>query len=236
MSTVILLCAIGALVVAFLLGMLFGFMVVEANDCKAGVAILLMIALVALVGYTVTGNAAEIPRAAAQYQRALTANARLVWGLDAPIATFAGQVHQESGWKADARSAYAGGLAQFTPATAEWIGGAYADLADPQPYNPTWALRALVRYDRMLWERNPASTPCDRMAFALSSYNGGEGWLRKEQARAAAGGADRRLWFSNVERFCMRAPDMCRENRDYPRRILLQHQLVYSSWGGLTSC
>jgi hypothetical protein len=22
---------------------------------------------------------------------------------------------------------------------------------------------------------------CDRMAFALSSYNGGEGWLRREQ-------------------------------------------------------
>jgi soluble lytic murein transglycosylase-like protein len=80
--------------------------------------------------------AAEIPRAAAQYQRALTANVRLVWGLDAPVATFAGQVHQESGWKPDARSPYAGGLAQFTPATAEWIGGVFPDLAERQPFNP----------------------------------------------------------------------------------------------------
>jgi soluble lytic murein transglycosylase-like protein len=178
----------------------------------------------------------EIPRAAVQYRHALTSSARLVWGLNAPVATFAGQVHQESAWRADARSPYADGLAQFTPATAEWIGDVYPDLAARQPFNPAWALRALVRYDRFLWTRNPAATECDRMAFALASYNGGEGWLRREQARAAAKGADRLRWFAHVERHCIRADWACRENRDYPRKILLKHQLVYTAWGLATAC
>lgn len=32
-----------------------------------------------------------------QYRRDLTRSARLVWGLDAPVATMAAQIHQESG-------------------------------------------------------------------------------------------------------------------------------------------
>lgn len=180
--------------------------------------------------------AQDIPRAAHQYQRALTANARLMWGLNAPVAAFAGQVHQESAWRADARSPFASGLAQFTPATAEWIGDVYADLASPQPFNPAWALRALVRYDLWLWDRNPAATECDRMAFALVSYNGGEGWLRREQTRAAAKGDDRLRWFGHVERWCIRAAWACAENRDYPRKILLRHQAIYASWGPGVSC
>lgn len=204
---------------------------------RPAVAILAAFVATAATMAAAVGTArAEIPRAAAQHRHALTANARLVWGLDAPIATFAGQVHQESGWRADARSPYAVGLAQFTPATAEWIGGVYADLGERQPYNPAWSLRALVRFDRFLWERNPAATPCDRMAFALSAYNGGEGWLRREQARTAAASADRLRWFGHVERHCARAAWACDENRDYPRRILMTHQRVYGSWGALTPC
>lgn len=190
----------------------------------------------ALLLYAPHAIGQEIPRAAVQYQRALTSNARLVWGLNAPVAAFAGQVHQESAWRADARSPFANGLAQFTPATAEWIGGVYADLGDRQPFNPAWALRALVRYDRWLWNRNPAATDCDRMAFALVSYNGGEGWLRREQARAVTKGDDRLRWFGHVERWCIRAEWACRENRDYPRKILLRHQAIYASWGPGVPC
>jgi len=181
-------------------------------------------------------SAQDIPRAAHQYQRALTSNARVVWGLNAPVATFAGQVHQESAWRASAQSPFASGLAQFTPATADWIGDVYPDLANPQPFNPAWALRALVRYDRWLWDRNVAATDCDRIAFTLVSYNGGEGWLRKEQARAAAKGADRLRWFGHVEQWCLRSAANCAENRDYPRKILKRHQALYASWGPAVSC
>jgi soluble lytic murein transglycosylase-like protein len=182
------------------------------------------------------GRASEIPRAAQQYHRPLVANARAVWGLNAPVATFAGQIHQESGWRPDARSPYAGGLAQFTPSTAEWIGGVFPDLAERQPFNPGWALRALVRYDRYLWERNPASSACDRMAFALAAYNGGEGWLRREQRIAQAAGAAPDRWFGAVALRCARAEWACAENRAYPAVILMRHQRLYAAWGPMTAC
>lgn len=63
--------------------------------------------------------AASIPVEARQYQRELTRNARAVWGLNAPVSTFAAQIHQESQWNARARSPVgAQGLAQFMPTTA----------------------------------------------------------------------------------------------------------------------
>ncbi|MGP5977238.1 transglycosylase SLT domain-containing protein, partial [Pseudomonas aeruginosa] len=121
----------------------------------------------------------RIPTAAEQYRRTLVRSAHAEWGLSAPIATFAAQVHQESRWRADARSPVgAQGLAQFMPGTAEWIAGLYpAALGTNQPFNPGWALRALVTYDRWLYDRNQASSECDRWAFVLSAYNGGQGWV-----------------------------------------------------------
>ena len=39
----------------------------------------------------------------------------------------------------------ASGLAQFIPRTAEWISGIYPNELGERAYNPTWAIRALVR-------------------------------------------------------------------------------------------
>ena len=47
---------------------------------------------------------AQIPDTANRYKRDLIRNARLEWGLDAPISTLAAQIHQESTWNAEARS------------------------------------------------------------------------------------------------------------------------------------
>lgn len=169
----------------------------------------------------------SVPRAAQQYRRDLTRNAHLVWGLGAPVSTFAAQIHQESAWRPDARSPYAHGLAQFTPATADWIGGLDPALANPDTGNPVWALRALVRYDAWLYARVPAASnarPCDRMALALRAYNGGLGWLQRE-ARAG----------KPCEAF--RSPANCRENRDYPQRILTRLEPIYVRAGwGLGAC
>ncbi|MGI1562022.1 transglycosylase SLT domain-containing protein, partial [Klebsiella michiganensis] len=128
--------------------------------------------------------AASIPVEARQYQRELTRNARAVWGLNAPVSTFAAQIHQESQWNARARSPVgAQGLAQFMPATASWIAGIYPEqLKDHQPYNPSWSMRALVQYNRWHWQRiTGTASDCDRMAFALSAYNGGLGWVQKDR-------------------------------------------------------
>lgn len=196
-----------------------------------------------------------IPHEAVRYQRDLTRNARLVWGLDAPVATFAAQIHQESRWNPAARSPVgAQGLAQFMPATAQWIGGAYPALANnttreradaaPGPettgqggpaFNPIWALRALVTYDRHLWDRAGVwESDCQRMAAALAGYNGGLGWVLRDRRLALANGADPAVWFGEVDRFnAGRSRAAFAENRGYPRRILLALEPIYgrAGWG-----
>lgn len=179
--------------------------------------------------------AAEPPRAALAWRGELTRAARFVFGLDAPVAVFGAQVHQESAWRPEARSAYAGGLAQFTPDTAEWISGVYK-LGPAEPFNPSWALRALVQYDAHLLALNGAASECDRWGFALSAYNGGQGWLNRDRRLAASRGADAARWFGHVERFSPRSAAAMKENRDYPRRILLKLQPRYANWGRVIDC
>lgn len=173
---------------------------------------------------------AGVPRDAVRYQRDLISNARAVWGLNAPVATFAGQVHQESTWKADARSRTgAAGLAQFMPRTADWISGLYKDeLGENEPLNPAWALRALVRYDKLLRDGvKRFDSECDRMKFALSDYNGGAGWRMKRQARSAQPG--------HYETSAAINPGISeanqRENYEYALRIVNRWQPLYSTWG-----
>jgi soluble lytic murein transglycosylase-like protein len=174
-------------------------------------------------------HAQPIPREAQRYQLTLKREAQQVWGLQAPVATFAGQVHQESRWRIDARSPVgAVGLAQFMPSTATWISGITPGLSDRAPTNPTWALRALVTYDKWLYSRIKAADACQTMAFALSAYNGGLGWVYKRQR------------LSNQPGVCLGAtcninpgitPASQAENQDYPALILLTHAPLYRTWG-----
>lgn len=179
---------------------------------------------------------AQIPTAALAHRRVLIANARAVWGLTAPVAVVAAQIHQESGWRVDAKSKYASGLAQFTPDTATWISGVYPELVSNQPLSPAWALQAVVRYDDFLLQRMTAATPCDRWAFTLSAYNGGEGNLRKDVALAKKSGADPTRWWGHVEHFSNRAGWAFHENREYEKRIMLLIQPRYLTWGPGVDC
>lgn len=170
------------------------------------------------------GNMVRIPLDAYRYRADLTRSARLAWGLDAPVSTFAAQIHQESAWRADARSHVGAlGLAQFMPATERWINGAYpVELAEHGgALNPTWALRALTRYDRWIWDRLAgAGKPCERMASTLRAYNGGLGWVQKE---ARTGQPCR----------AFRSAASCSENLIYPTRILGRFEPAYvqAGWG-----
>lgn len=182
---------------------------------------------------------AQVPRAALQYRRALTQEMRLVWGMDAPIATVAGQLHQESGWRADAKSPYAGGLSQFTPATAEWLAKAYPEVGKAAPFEPAWALRAVARYDKHLYDRiSGAETECERWAFTLSGYNGGAGWVTRQRAATAKAGRNPNRWFGSVEDVRVRAEWAHKENRGYPDRILRKLQPIYVTalWGRGVTC
>jgi soluble lytic murein transglycosylase-like protein len=195
------------------------------------------ILLVLLVASTAE---AQIPRAAHQYRRLITANARLVFGLNSPTAVIFSQIHQESAFRADAQSPYASGLGQFTPATAQDMGRWYADLADVDVFNPGWSVRALVRYDQRLLARvsTTVTNECHAWAMTLAQYNGGPGWVDRDRRLAAMRGADPNRWWGHVERHSNRAAWAFKENRSYPRRILLvlQPRYVQALWGRSVDC
>jgi len=160
-------------------------------------------------------------------------SARQAWGLDAPVAAFAAQVHAESAWNPLAVSRVgAKGMAQFMPGTATWW--CQINKLSPeecQPENPAWALRALVGFDRWLYERVSGPSEYDRLWGALRAYNGGLGHWQKEAALAGAPPAKGR---DSIDATCgraKRAPVHCQENLGYPRRILITLQPLYRGWG-----
>ena len=203
----------------------------------AGQAVFSVLGVAVIALLCCEAGARDLPRGARHHQRDLTREARIVYGLNAPVPLFAAQIHQESAWRDDARSPVgAEGLAQFMPATSTWMTAidpaALGDIA--QPFNPQWAIRAMVRYDRWLSKRVKGHTPCDRWWAVLRSYNGGLGhW--KAEARFAADPLDRTC----VDAHCgkaRRAPVHCRENLHYPERILIRHQEHYATWGRTVNC
>lgn len=195
---------------------------------------IIAIALTLLSGCVVPAQAGDtIPRECLKYRRDLVRNAREVFGMDAPVATLAAQMRQESGCRANAKSPYADGLTQFTPATATWIAGLFPELASADAMNPAWALRAQAHYMYRLVGRANGETACDSMWFGLWGYNGGEGWVQRDKRLAAAAGANPRRHV-DVEPFnAGRAPAMFRENRGYPVAIIGRWQplFVAAGWG-----
>jgi soluble lytic murein transglycosylase-like protein len=182
--------------------------------------------------YTCAFAASDIPAEAKQHQRTLIREARAQWGIDAPVAVFAAQIHQESLWRADAVShAGAQGMAQFMPATARWLPEVLPHTGKPAPFSPSWAIRALVGYDLWLWKRVTAATLCDRMAMTLSAYNGGLGWVYKDQRLAASKGLHSGLWRDVAVVNAGRSAAAFRENRQYPQRILQRLLPRYSAAG-----
>ncbi|EFH3410628.1 transglycosylase SLT domain-containing protein [Escherichia coli] len=185
-------------------------------------------------GFFSQAHAAEPPTAAKPYRAELVRNARAVWGMDAPVADFAGQFQQESGWNPAARSPVgAQGMAQFMPSTADWISKQFPELRSREPFNPSWAIRALMQYDQWLWQRVSGRDNCQRMAFTLSAYNGGLGWVNRDKKLATQRGLNAAVWFDAVATVnAGRSAANWRENRGYPQRILYQNAPRYLSWGG----
>lgn len=181
----------------------------------------------------------KIPRAALQYRSELIRASRMVWGLDAPVAVFAAQIHTESWWKnGTVSSAGAQGLAQFMPSTAKWLPQVAPETGVPAPFDPRWSLRACVAYDKYLFDRirprRVALSEWNRMAFTLSAYNGGLGWTNRDRTEALQSGLDPDMWFGHVEQAnAGRRASAVRENRRYVRFILRERQQAYveAGWG-----
>lgn len=204
-------------------------------ECVKWFSIAVLVSLFLAAFFSSEARAADIPKAAETHRATLIRTARLVWGMDAPVAVFAGQIHAESRWREGAVSRVGAlGMAQFMPKTAAWMPQIDPALAPVQPRNPAWAMRALVRYDLWLWQRVSGADALERMAFALSGYNGGEGWVRRDKRLAQEKGFNPEIWFGHVEKVnAGRSAANWKENRNYPRLILLDFQRRYEAagWG-----
>jgi len=182
----------------------------------------------------------RIPERCYRWQRLLTTEAHTVFGLAAPIPVLAAQIEAESACRPDVHSAFASGLTEFTPETAADIAARYPDILSPAaPGDPRWAIAAQVRYMHELTSPDrSARTACDRWAFGFSAYNGGDGWVRRDQrlCTAAGHGCDWQQWFGNVEFHTGRGGAAALENRTYVRRILLDYAPGYGGWGPAIAC
>ena len=139
----------------------------------AALALLVTLAAMLLGMLAAVAAHAQVPHESARYKLTLLREAHGQWGLGAPVPAFAAQVHQESGWRPDAVSRVgARGLAQFMPATATWwCAREGTAAADCLPHNPSWALRAMVGYDKHLYDRTPARMGrYDRLWLALQAH------------------------------------------------------------------
>ena len=165
----------------------------------------------------------QIPLRAYRYRGDLRREAALVWNTD-DRSVFAAQIHAESAWRPEARSIYARGLAQFTPATEQDMNAWYPELRDlGDALSPRWAIRALLLYDLRLWQRFTGwQTEDDRWAATLHGYNAGPGWLVKERAASC----DR----TRYQPVCLRRPEACRETAHYVRRILRELRPLYEGF------
>lgn len=225
----------------------WAFLIPIARVCAGVVAgaVLLLVLLLAFALLSLPARAAtpRIPDSAALYRLKLARTVAGEFGLDAPVARLAAQIHQESSWRADARSPFAIGLTQFTPATARWLPSVCPAVGAPDPWDPDWSLRAQACYMAWLVHRvTPyryagAMTACTRWNFALRAYNGGEGMLNRERLATQRAGADANDW-RDVERYRVRGAQFFRENIGYPRRILLVLEPVYldAGWPGRAVC
>jgi membrane-bound lytic murein transglycosylase MltF len=94
-------------------------------------------------------------------------------------------------------------------------------------------MRALAQYNWWHWQRiTGTASDCDRMAFVLSAYNGGLGWVQKDRKLATSRGLDASRYWNHVEQVnAGRTASNFRENRATPENHL--HLATAVSGGGL---
>jgi len=176
----------------------------------------------------------DIPAKAWRYRSLVLNTVRSEAGPSAPAALFAAQLAQESGWDPQAVSPVgARGLAQFMPSTAKDMGRMRPDMGPALPTNPVWAVRAMVAYDMQNKARLTADSDFDLWALMLMAYNGGLGWVFRDQRAARALGQSPGSWAVVATVNAGRNAAAKHENADYPRRIMLRLMPVYESagWG-----
>jgi soluble lytic murein transglycosylase-like protein len=207
----------------------------EQRQTLSNVVLLIVaVALLVILAGVARDAFGQVPEAAHQHKRAAMAAWVDQFGMHAPTATLAAQIHKESSWRADAASPFAFGLAQFTPATAGDVARWNRQLRPADPGNPAWALRAQGFYmARLLRKFQSTDQP---WLMALAGYNSGPGWV--DRARAVCRDqwcCDDGRWVGHVQL----TPDpkhadwAVAENRNYVKRIItvLGPRYERAGWG-----
>jgi soluble lytic murein transglycosylase-like protein len=164
-----------------------------------------------------------------RYRATLTREAQAVFGLGAPVPALAAQLLKESSCRADVTAWDNGrGLAQFMDPTAAQVARIFPELGVPDPYNPTWSIRAQVRFNNWMLARVQGDSECERWGAAFKGYNAGLGYVQRAQRQSRAPG----VWFGVTEDInAGQSAGNFSYSRQYPRTILFAHQLRYLTWG-----
>lgn len=186
----------------------------KAEESPAGAAVIFASVIALIIALLCTSaRAGEIPAGARQHLPTLQAAAAEHWP-GAPLPhTMAGQVEQESSWKARATLKTSRELGRgLTQLTVTYAGdgreryNAYRDAVrwrqlaawnwQADPYNPRYQLTYLVLRDKATFAtmRRLMATDDDSWRATLVAYNAGEGRVLKRRAVALATGLPADRW------------------------------------------
>ncbi len=145
---------------------------------------------------------------------------------------FLAQIHQESSGNEKVTAFDGGmGLAQFMDGTTKQVASLFPELGPADPYDPRWAIRAMIRYDGWIYSRVKGKDACHRWAATLKAYNAGPGYVMQAQKASP----NPLIWFGVTEFVPTRQSAQNFEySRTYPHKILFKHQSAYASWGRVT--